>query len=442
MAVHLWRALTWSSFRALDHPIVILPLGALEAHGPHLPLGTDLVIAEAMARAGAERLSRRGLDIAVLPALPLSPAPFASGFAGTIDAPAAATTALVSAVAENVKRHGGRATVIANAHHDPAHVEAIRRAVAEVEQNGSGPLVFPDLTRKRWAAMLTEEFQSGACHAGRYEGSVVLAESPDLVDTGRMSSLAPNPRSLVDAIRRGDKTFAEAGGPEAYFGSPADASAAEGREIVERLGEILETAVLEELGERRTKNEEGRTERRTENEERNERNEEQTEERERGTTEDGRTLLNGPQGVGAVASLEVINPPGLGRPSGFSHGVLAPAGWRPLAVAGQTGVSDGPERDLAAQFDRALLKVLTVVREAGAKPSHVGRMTIYVTDMQAYRNARPSLGEVWKRHMGRHYPAMTLVEVSGLVDHGALVEIQADAVVPSGTERAPNRGDR
>src|SRR5688572_28706086 len=91
MAVHEWRSMSWPAFRALppDRLIAVLPLGALEAHGPHLPLGTDIVIAEAMARAGAERLARRGFDVVLLPALPVSPAPFAAAFAGTVDTPAA-----------------------------------------------------------------------------------------------------------------------------------------------------------------------------------------------------------------------------------------------------------------------------------------------------------------------------------------------------------------
>jgi creatinine amidohydrolase len=107
--------------------------------------------------------------------------------------------------------------------------------------------VFPDLTRRRWAERLTDEFRSGACHAGRYEGSMVLAERPDLVRRELMTTLAANPRSLVEAIQRGDRTFADAGGADAYFGFPAEATAEEGREIIETLGKILEESVLEAI---------------------------------------------------------------------------------------------------------------------------------------------------------------------------------------------------
>lgn len=131
-------------------------------------------------------------------------------------------------------------------------------------------------------------------------------------------------------------------------------------------------------------------------------------------------------------SMEPVDPPALGRPRGFSHGLLAPAGGRVLFVAGQTPTdADGRVRGggLAEQFEVALERVLAVVREAGGAPEDVGRMTVYVLDVKAYRAARPELGEVWRRLMGRHYPAMALVEVSALVDEGALLEIEATAVI-------------
>lgn len=238
--------MTWTAVRALpaEQTVAIVPAGAIEAHGPHLPLGTDVVIAEAMARAGARRLSDRGLHVLMLPTLPVAPAPFAAAFAGTINTPAESTTQIVTAIARSLASHGIRVIAIANAHHDPAHVDALRAAVLNVAE-ARAALVFPDLTRRRLAQRLTGEFQSGACHAGRYEGSIVLAERPDLVDVAVMRRLAPNPRSLVDAIRSGGKTFADAGGPDAYFGFPADASAEEGREIVDALGLILEEAVMD-----------------------------------------------------------------------------------------------------------------------------------------------------------------------------------------------------
>lgn len=246
MAVHDLASISWPAFRVLRSPrlVAVLPLGAIEAHGPHLPLGTDIMIAGAMARSGAERLSAQGFDVVVLPTLPVAPAPFAAGFEGTIDTAPAATATLVEGIARSLAMHGVALTVIANAHHDPAHVRAIRQAVIQVETDGSARLIFPDLTRRRWAMRLTDEFQSGACHAGRYETSVVMAMAADTVDVVTARTLAPNPQSLVAAIQRGDKTFFDAGGSEAYFGAPAEASADEGRDIIERLGAIIEEAVV------------------------------------------------------------------------------------------------------------------------------------------------------------------------------------------------------
>jgi creatinine amidohydrolase len=248
MAVHTLMSLTWTAVRDLParRTVALLPAGAVEAHGPHLPLGTDVIIAEAMARAGAQRLSARGYDVLLLPALTFAPAPFASAFAGTLHTPGEATTMTVVGVARSLSANGIGVTAMANAHHDPANVQALRAAVDAAAHEGL-KLVFPDLTRRRWAERLTEEFRSGACHAGRYEGSIVLAERPDLVRRDVMATLTANPRSLVDAIRRGDATFEAAGGADAYFGFPADATADEGRAIVESLGRILEEAVLEAL---------------------------------------------------------------------------------------------------------------------------------------------------------------------------------------------------
>jgi len=141
-----------------------------------------------------------------------------------------------------------------------------------------------------------------------------------------------------------------------------------------------------------------------------------------------------------VTRFEIVNPEALGRPSGFSHGILAPPGGRVLFVAGQTAPDAGhAEADrtgaggrLVEQFAAALDRVLAVVSDAGGRPEHIARLTVYVTDMGAYRNARGRLGDVWQAAMGRHYPAMALVEVRSLVDPGAVVEIEATAVLPPG----------
>lgn len=134
-----------------------------------------------------------------------------------------------------------------------------------------------------------------------------------------------------------------------------------------------------------------------------------------------------------MKAFTAVNPPVLGRPRGFSHGLLAPAGSRLLFVAGQTAAdAEGRIADggFVPQFEAALTRVLTVVATAGGRPEHVAGMTIFVTDMDAYLDSRKTLGEIWKRLMGGHYPAIALVEVKRLVDAGATVEIEATAVIP------------
>ena len=131
-------------------------------------------------------------------------------------------------------------------------------------------------------------------------------------------------------------------------------------------------------------------------------------------------------------TFDIVNPEALGAPKGWNNGLIARQGGRLLLVAGQAGWETGAAgqpADFAAQFARAVDKVLAVVRAAGGDAGDIGRMTVYVTDLAAYRASRQALGELWRARFGRHYPAMALVEVRGLVDEGALVEIEATAVI-------------
>ncbi|HET9983409.1 MAG TPA: creatininase family protein [Longimicrobiales bacterium] len=242
--------MTWKEVRDLERAraVAILPVGAIEAHGPHLPLATDVVIAEAMARAGAERLAAGGADAVLLPPLCYTAAPFAAAFPGTLSVSPETVTALVLDVARALTAQGWRALALANAHFDPTHVNALRAAVSEASAAGLLPVVFPDITRRRLAERLTEEFRSGACHAGQYETSIVLATAPTLVREEMRGTLPPVAASLTDAIRVGVRTFEAAGGDRAYFGAPAAASAEEGTRTIDVLGALLEEAVPSVLG--------------------------------------------------------------------------------------------------------------------------------------------------------------------------------------------------
>ena len=226
--------------------VAILPCGATEAHGPHLPLSTDVIISEEMAQASLPALRAAGFVAFVLPPLAYAPANYAEAFAGTVNVSAETAKALLVDIARSLKAQGFACLALANSHFDPANVAMLREAAAEIAALGL-PVAFPDFTRRKLAQTLTAEFQSGACHAGQYETSLVMAARPELVDDQSRRALADNPSSLTEAFQKGAKTFAEAGGPDAYFGYPQRASIEEGRESYRIMAAALVAAVREAL---------------------------------------------------------------------------------------------------------------------------------------------------------------------------------------------------
>ena len=133
-------------------------------------------------------------------------------------------------------------------------------------------------------------------------------------------------------------------------------------------------------------------------------------------------------------TFTVINPQSLGVPSGYANGLLTEPGGRLLFVAGQIAWNEKHDivsADFVEQFDKALANVMTVVSEAGGKASDVARLVIYVTDKKEYLERTREVGERYRKHMGKHFPAMVLVQVAGLVDNAAKVEIEGIAVLPA-----------
>jgi enamine deaminase RidA (YjgF/YER057c/UK114 family) len=131
-------------------------------------------------------------------------------------------------------------------------------------------------------------------------------------------------------------------------------------------------------------------------------------------------------------SFTFINPEQLGAPHGYSNGVLADAGGRLLFIAGQIAWNQQQRivsADIVDQFDRALANVIAVVTEAGGKPEQITRLVIYVTDKSAYRERMKEIGARYRVLMGKHFPAMVLVEVKGLLEDGAKIEIEGTAVL-------------
>lgn len=222
----------------------LLPCGATEAHGPHLPLSTDVIIAETGALWAADVLAREKIRALVLPPVAYSVTEYASEFPGTISLrPETCRAFLLDCIAGAV-RSGFRGVVLCNAHLEPLHIETLSNAVADAKAQGL-KAAFPDVTKKPHALRLGDEFKSGACHAGRYETSLVLAADPFIVRQDVALELPPNPTSLSRAIKQGKKTFLEAGGSKAYFGDPALATTAEGTVLYHEMADIFASGVRE-----------------------------------------------------------------------------------------------------------------------------------------------------------------------------------------------------
>jgi len=133
-------------------------------------------------------------------------------------------------------------------------------------------------------------------------------------------------------------------------------------------------------------------------------------------------------------TFKLINPVSLGSPRGFSNGVLTDAGGQLLFVAGQIAADETQmivSEDFVEQFDRALANVIAVVTEADGRPDQIARIVIYVTNKLEYLEHQRGVGERYRARMGKHFPAMVLVEVKSLLDHKAKVEIEAVAVLSS-----------
>lgn len=231
--------------------VVLWPIGSTEAHGPHLPLSTDVIIAEHTARRAAAQLTAHGTPAVVAPPLALTVTEFARPFAGTLSLPRETALAVVRDGALALAAQGFAAVVLVNGHLEPAHRFMLRDAVKAARALGPAcPLGIADPADARWASSLTAEFQSGSCHAGQYETSLVLAARPELVRA--TAALPALEIDLVAHIKGGARDFAEAGAPQAYCGAPAAATVAEGEASYTRLAEVTTLVVRELLAARTT----------------------------------------------------------------------------------------------------------------------------------------------------------------------------------------------
>jgi creatinine amidohydrolase len=238
--------MTSPAFAALvdgGRPVAALvPIGSTEPHGPHLALATDVVISRGACERAAAKLDAAGIAPVIAPSIAYGVTDCAAGFAGAISIPATVLASYVRSVADALLGAGCAHVCLVNDHLEPAHDAAVRAAaIGETRISVACPLT------RRWARTLTPEFKSGACHAGQYETSIVLAVDPSLVDDKARAALPAVPISLSDGLRDGKPTFVAMGLDRAYAGDPAAATAAEGNATLDLLAEMIATEVLEAL---------------------------------------------------------------------------------------------------------------------------------------------------------------------------------------------------
>lgn len=216
-------------------PVALWPVGAVEPHGPHAPLGTDTLISVGICERAAQRLG----DAVVLPPLPFGVTRYGAAFAGAVGISEATLRVVVLDVAAAVAAQGFRRLAIVNNHFEPEQVATLRAAARE-----AGAL-YLDLVRRANAARLTDEFRRGSGHAGRYETSLVLADAPQLVDREEMERLPAVEVDMPAAIAARRTDFLAMGMEQAYCGAPAEATADEGRDTFEILTDMLVELVRE-----------------------------------------------------------------------------------------------------------------------------------------------------------------------------------------------------
>lgn len=228
----------WTRVAGLRAPLALLPLGAVEAHGPHLPLDTDTRIALGLARRCAGTLEHQGKQVLIAPPVTATACSFAASFPGTVSVEAETERRVLVETVRSLHRAGAERVVLVNLHFDPEHMRAVKGAVAELGAKEPGRTLFPDFTRRAHAQRIGGEFATGACHAGEFETSIMLALEPGIVDA-RYGDLPAHEVNLAQAIREGKRSFRELGLDQAYCGHPASASSEEGKRLLEVLADIL-----------------------------------------------------------------------------------------------------------------------------------------------------------------------------------------------------------
>jgi creatinine amidohydrolase len=229
---------------AREGAIALLPVGSTEAHGPHLPLGADVLIAQAVAARVADRLAAAGRRGLIFPAVSYSLTDFARPFPGTVSVAADAARAYLTEVLASLSATPFGRVGVLNHHLEPAHFRLVHEAARAARERTGADILVPDHRRPPFSGRLGREFTHGGSHAGWYETSLLLAAAPGLVREQARAALPELAVDLPALIKAGRRDFLECGGPDAYFGNPAAATAADGHRLLDLLAEHATAALL------------------------------------------------------------------------------------------------------------------------------------------------------------------------------------------------------
>lgn len=222
-------------------PIVLLPVGSVEPHGPHLSLDTDTQISFAVAKAALIKLADLA-PVLIAEAIPYGVTECARAFPGAVSVSKAALEMFVNSVVSGFLADGARHVCVLNNHLEPGHEAALRQALAGF--SGQQASLASPLER-RFARRLSDEFKAGTCHAGQYETSIMLAAARDAVRESIQRELPPVSISLSQKIKEGIFDFREMGLEDAYAGSPGEATETEGQHLIGILSDMVNTIVRE-----------------------------------------------------------------------------------------------------------------------------------------------------------------------------------------------------
>jgi creatinine amidohydrolase len=237
------RSLSWPEVKMLatSGAVALLPIGSTEAHGPHLPLSTDVLIAEEVCRRVDDALVARGQSCVRFPAVAYGVTDFASGFAGTITLPGEVFEPFLRGVFESIAKQGFQTVCAVNHHLEPAHFRCVHAAAKAAKASSGVSIVVADHRKADTTKALGEEFHHGGSHAGFYETSLMLASEQGRrwVHDDVRRALPDLDSNLPELIKAGKKRFEECGAPNAYLGRPGSATAEEGNRLYSVLVDLV-----------------------------------------------------------------------------------------------------------------------------------------------------------------------------------------------------------